>query len=112
MNHEKEALKRNMNQICDNLEKGSKVLYSPKNETVEELVKLNRTCGCSLGWCVECLKWEGVIEVAISTQALEEKKELVRDLLEKVGDVYLPNSTPTELRVSIKALAERHNITI
>lgn len=35
-------------------------------ERVGELVKLNRTCGCELGWCRECAKWKGIVQIALT----------------------------------------------
>lgn len=41
--------------------------HTPDTEW-EKLVKLNRTCDCTLGWCTECLKWKGVIELALTSR--------------------------------------------
>lgn len=54
--------------------------------SVEEIVKLNRTCGCTLGWCKECLKWKGVIKLTLQAerQRCEEMVEAERERIEKI----------------------------
>lgn len=55
-------------------------MNTPDTE-VEKLVKLNRTCGCTLGWCTECLKWRGVVELATSSRDTYWKEQLEKAVL-------------------------------
>lgn len=50
------------------------------DKKVEEIVKLNRNCGCTLGWCTECVKWRMVLTQHAEDMVNEERKRIKKEI--------------------------------